>query len=50
MNNISIVLVGLFLILVSGISAAGPDRFEKKGFISNDTGEKCWYQQRILDG
>lgn len=35
-------------LLLSEVSVAGPEKFERKGFISNDVGEKCWYQQKVI--
>ena len=39
------------LVIVLGVSGAaqGQDRYERKGFIANDAGEKCWFQQAILE-
>jgi len=50
MRNISIVLTGLSLILVSGIVSADTSKFQKSGFIGNGDGGKCWYKQRVVDG
>ncbi len=33
--------------LLPGLSAAGWERFETRGFIANDAGEKCWYRQTV---
>lgn len=35
-------------ILFSGGAIAGPEKFERRGFITNAAGEKCQYQQNIL--
>jgi hypothetical protein len=42
-----LVLTGAGL-LPSGVSLAGPEKFESRGFISNDAGEKCWYRQKVI--
>lgn len=42
-----LVLIGASLLL-SDVSLAGPEKFESRGFISNDAGEKCWYRQKVI--
>lgn len=48
MKVCTIVLLAGASLLASGASVAGPEKFESRGFISNDAGEKCWYRQEII--
>lgn len=34
--------------LLPEVSVAGPEKFLEKGFISNDAGDQCWYQQKVI--
>ena len=48
MKICSILMLTGASLLLSEVSIAGPEKFEKKGFINNDAGEKCWYQQQVI--
>lgn len=45
-----VLAVAVASLLASGVSLAGPEKFQSKGFISNDAGDKCWYQQKVISG
>ena len=49
MRSTSITIIGIFLVFAIGVSNADTGKFQKAGFISNGDGEKCWYQQRVID-
>jgi len=42
-------LLVLAAILLAPATFADSNKFQSKGFISNDNGEKCWYQQEVLN-
>ena len=44
-----VIATAMMLAAAANTSVAGPEKFQKKGFISNDAGEKCWYQQRVIE-
>jgi hypothetical protein len=48
MKNFHILALAAASALFSEVSAAGPEKFPERGFISNDAGDKCWYQQKII--
>lgn len=35
---------------LASIAIAGPQKALKRGFILNDNGQKCWYNQEFIDG
>lgn len=41
-----LMLISLF---TSGFALAGPTGAQKKGYIQNDQGEKCWYTQVVKE-
>lgn len=45
----ALVLTAASLLLSQG-TVAGPEKFLKKGFISNDAGDQCAYQQEVISG
>lgn len=40
----------MFTLLIANICMAGPAKDLKRGFVKNDQGEKCWYNQEFRDG
>lgn len=48
MKILSVLVLAAASLLVSEVSIAGPEKFLKKGFINNDAGDKCWYQQKVI--
>jgi hypothetical protein len=32
------------------VSSAGPEKFQERGFVSNDAGAKCGYRQTVISG
>ena len=42
-------IAGLMLIAGSNAALAGPTGAQKKGYIQNDKGEKCWYTQIVKE-
>ena len=48
MKAFSILAITAASVLSAEAAVAGPEKFELKGFVSNDAGEKCWYQQKVI--
>jgi hypothetical protein len=44
----SLRLLTVASLLLSEVSTAGPEKFLQEGFILNDVGGKCWYQQTVI--
>ena len=42
-------VVGMAFLLVGNLVLAGPAEGQKKGYIQNDRGDKCWYTQVLKE-
>lgn len=48
MKAFPVLLLAAAGLFSSGVSVAGPEKFQGRGFINNDAGEKCWYRQEVI--